>query len=141
MMKEEYTNNIRRWYDRDPILSKSMATLEESDDETQIKIALNLIKVIIEHNITSNNFLAVNDILTAVEDGHEVRGSGRWYDIDATLRTAINMLESCPEVAQKAIAKEMARLVVEKIKEDADEDEAEMEEGDFDMEDEFSEEE
>ncbi len=132
-MKEEYTDNIRRWYDRDPVLSKSMTILEESDDETQIKIALNLIKVIIEHSITSNNFLAVDDILTAVEDGRVVRGNGRWYDIDTTLRTAINMLENCPEATQKSIAKEMARIVVEKIKEDIDEDEVEME-------DEFSEE-
>ena len=34
-MKEEFTTNARRWYDRDPILSSAMKTLEESDDETQ----------------------------------------------------------------------------------------------------------
>ena len=46
-MKEEFTTNARRWYDKDPVLSSAMKTLEESDDETQIKIALNLIKIII----------------------------------------------------------------------------------------------
>ena len=46
-MKEEYSQNYRRWYDKDPILARSMKTLEDSDDETQIKIALNLIKIII----------------------------------------------------------------------------------------------
>jgi len=126
-MKEEYTENVRRWYDMDPVLSRSMAILEESDDEAQIKISLNLIKVIIEHNITNNNFIGVDDILTAVEDGRVVRGDGRWYDIDTTLRTAINMLENCPAVTQKAIAKEMARIVVDKIKEDIDEEEADQE--------------
>ena len=50
-MKEEFTTNTRRWYDKDPILSSAMKTLEESDDETQIKIALNLIKIIVEHFI------------------------------------------------------------------------------------------
>ena len=50
-MKEEYTNQQRRWYDKDPVLSQAVNTLEHSDDETQIKIALNLIKIIIEHNI------------------------------------------------------------------------------------------
>ena len=45
-MREEYYDK-RRWYDRDPLLSKSMKTLEESDDETQIKVALNLIKIIL----------------------------------------------------------------------------------------------
>ena len=37
-MKEEFSTNARRWYDRDPVLSSAMKTLEESDDETQIKI-------------------------------------------------------------------------------------------------------
>ena len=45
-MKEEFTTNARRWYDKDPVLSSAMKTLEESDDETQIKVALNLIKII-----------------------------------------------------------------------------------------------
>jgi len=121
-MKEQYSPNIRRWYDKDPVLSKSMKTLEESDDKIQIKIALNLIKVIIEHNISTDEFVDVGDILDAVEDGTAERGNGRWYDIDATLRTAINMLENCPEATQANIAKEMAKMVVEKIK--ADEEEA-----------------
>ena len=50
-MKEQYTNQHRRWYDKDPVLSQAMETLEHSNDETQIKVALNLIKIIIEHNI------------------------------------------------------------------------------------------
>ena len=33
-MKEEFTTNTRRWYDKDPVLSSAMKTLEESDDET-----------------------------------------------------------------------------------------------------------
>ena len=44
-MKEEFTTSARRWYDKDPVLSSAMKTLEESDDETQIKVALNLIKI------------------------------------------------------------------------------------------------
>lgn len=117
-MKENYSENTRRWYDKDPILSRSMRTLENSDDGTQIKIALNLIKIIIEHNITTSDFSEVDDILNAVEEGRTERGNGRWYDIDVTLRTAINMLENCSEETQKEIAKEMAKLVVDKIKEE-----------------------
>lgn len=67
-MKEEYSQNYRRWYDKDPILSRSMKTLENSDDETQIKIALNLIKIIIEHNISEHAYSGVEDIIAAVED-------------------------------------------------------------------------
>ena len=47
--------------------------------------------------------------------------------MNSTVRTAINMLENCPFSTQKAIAKEMAKLVVDKIKEDKDEQEAEEE--------------
>ena len=45
-MKEEYSNQHRRWYDKDPVLSMSMRTLSTSDDSKQIAVALNLIKVI-----------------------------------------------------------------------------------------------
>lgn len=121
-MKEEYSQNYRRWYDKDPILSKSMSTLEKSDDETQIKVALNLIKIIIEHNISEHTFTGVEDMMSAVEDGLVEKGQSRWYDLDTTVRTAINMLENSPLPVQKAVAKEMAKMVVEKIKEDNDED-------------------
>lgn len=117
-MKEEYSNIARRWYDKDPVLSSAMQTLEHSDDETQIKIALNLIKIIIEHNIENSEFEAVEDIISAVEAGVEENRNNRWYDIDATLKTAINMLQNCPEVTQSIIAKEMAKMVITKIKEE-----------------------
>ena len=102
-----------------------METLEKSDDESQIKIALNLINIIIEHNISNEEFSEVGDILNAVEDGKANGMGNRWYDLNSTVRTAINMLENCPFSTQKAIAKEMAKLVVDKIKEDKDEDDIE----------------
>jgi len=124
-MKEDYSNQFRRWYDKDPLLQNVMHTLEHSDDEAQIKIALNLIKIIIEHNISNEEFSEVGDIITAVEDGKASSKGNRWYDIDSTVRTAINMLENCPFSTQKSIAKEMAKLVLDKIKEDKDEEEIE----------------
>ena len=126
-MKEEYSENYRRWYDKDPVLSKSMRTLRESDDETQIKVALNLIKIIIEHNISENTYSAVEDIMSAVEDGTIEKGKSRWYDIDSTVRTAINMLENSPEVVQKSVANEMAQMVIDSITKEEDEDDGEEE--------------
>ena len=120
-MKEDSSENYRRWYDKDPILSKSMSTLEKSDDETQIKVALNLIKIIIEHNISEHTFTSVEDMMTSVEEGLVEKGKSRWYDLDTTVRTAINMLENSPVPVQNAVAKEMAKMVVDKIKEDKDE--------------------
>lgn len=119
-MKEEYTNQHRRWYDKDPVLSQAVKTLEETDDETQIRIALNLIKIIIEHNIEDEKFEAVEDIINAVGSGLDDNRKGRWYDIDSTLRTAMNMLQNCPPATQHLIAKEMAKMVVDKIKTNED---------------------
>lgn len=125
-MKEEYSNHQRRWYDKDPVLSQAVSTLEHSDDQTQIRIALNLIKIIIEHNIEDEKFEAVEDIINAVGSGLDDNRKGRWYDIDTTLRTAMNMLQNCPEATQHVIAKEMAKMVVDKIKTDeSEEDEGE----------------
>lgn len=117
-MKDEYNPSARRWYDKDPVLSSAMKTLEQSDDDTQIKIALNLIKIIIEHNIENSEFEAVEDIISAVEAGVDGEQNNRWYDIDATLKTAMSMLQNCPETTQHVIAMEMAKMVVSKIKEE-----------------------
>ena len=124
-MKEEFTTNARRWYDRDPVLSSAMKTLEESDDETQIKIALNLIKIITEHNISNSEYESVEDIVSATEDVLEKTKKGRWYDLDGTLRTAISLLQNCPDATLTVIAKEMAKNVIEIIKKEEDEEEEE----------------
>ena len=124
-MKEEYTNHQRRWYDKDPVLSQAVHTLEHTDDETQIRIALNLIKIIIEHNIEDEKFEAVEDIIDAVGLGLDDNRKGRWYDIDTTLRTAMNMLQNCPATTQAIIAKEMAKMVVDCIKKEEDVDDEE----------------
>ncbi len=119
-MSDDFNEKNRRWYDKDPILSRSMKTLEASDDETQIKVALNLIKIIVEHNLAFSEYTDVNEIIEAVEEGMDERANSRWYDIDRTVRAAINMLQNSPEDTQKIIAKEMAKIVIEKIKEDKD---------------------
>ena len=124
-MKEEFSTNARRWYDRDPVLSSAMKTLEETDDETQIKIALNLIKIITEHHISSSEYESVEDIVSATEDILEKTQKGRWYDLDSTLRTAITLLQNCPDSTKSIIAKEMAKNVIEIIKKEDEDDEDE----------------
>ena len=106
------SNEVRRWYDRDPLLSKMMRILKNSDDDFQIKMAINLIKVIIEHHIDTDQFQSINDIMMAVQDGHIDKGNARWYDADNTLRTAIQMLESCPPDMQRRITKDIAEKII-----------------------------
>jgi hypothetical protein len=119
-MKEEYSNQARRWYDKDPVLSQAMRTLEHSSDETQIKVSLNLIKIIIEHHIEDEQYSSVEDIISSVGSELDDTRKGRWYDIDKTVRTAMHMLQNCPPATQHIIAKEMAKLVVETIKKEED---------------------
>ena len=126
-MKEEFSTNNRRWYDKDPDLSSAMKTLEESDNETQIKIALNLIKIIPEHNSSNSEYESVEDIVSATEDVLENTKKGRWYDLDGTLRTAISLLQNCPDSTRSIIAKEMAKNVIEIIKKEEDEEESDEE--------------
>ena len=127
-----------RWYDKDPVLSMSMRTLSTSNDAKQIEVALNLIKVIIEHNIQDNKYENVEDIMSAVEDGRIQRGHSRWYDIDSTVRTAIQMLEKCAPETKKKVALDMAQIVIEKIVQDEDyndeEDEYPLSSGAFEFE-------
>ena len=103
---------VRRWYDRDPLLSKMMKILKNSDDEFQIKMSINLIKIIIEHHIDTDQFQTMSDIMEAVRDGHIDKGNARWYDADNTLKTAITMLESCSPQMQKNITKEIAEKII-----------------------------
>lgn len=113
-MKDEKTE-YRRWYDKDPILSKTMKVLQTSTDEDQIRMSINLIKIIIEHNIESKSFTSIEDIMEAVNEGVIEKGNARWYDIDNTVRTAIQMLENCTEEMRSKIAKKMADMIVEKF--------------------------
>ena len=125
-MKEEFTTNARRWYDKDPVLSSAMKTLEESDDETQIKVALNLIKIITEHHLSSTEYESVEDIVSATEDMMDESKHGWWYDLDGTLRTAISLLQNCPDSTRSIIAKEMAKNVIDIIKKEEDVDDVEL---------------
>ena len=126
-MKEEFSTSTRRWYDKDPVLSSAMKTLEESDDETQIKVAINLIKIITEHHLTSSEYESIDDIVSATEDMLDDSKLGRWYDLDGTLRIAISLLQNCPEDTRHEIAKEMAKNIVEVIKKEEDVDDVDIE--------------
>ena len=106
-MSETDNKDYRRWYDQDPVLSSAMQTLKETDDESQIKIALNLIKIITEHNLSENEYSSVDEIISATEEGLKRTKLERWYDIDATLRTAISLLQNCPANTRSMIAKEI----------------------------------
>ena len=109
-MKSEY----RRWYEHDPLLLEVVELLKNYQDELRSQAEVFLKKI--EEKVSKYAIERFYEMVKPVN-------GNRWYDLNTTVRTAINMLENCPFSTQKAIAKEMAKLVVDKIKEDTDEEE------------------
>lgn len=114
------TLNARRWYDKDPVLSKAMDTLHHSNDQIQIQIALNLIKIVIEHKIEQEDFSSVDDLITSVRNASEYDDDkkSRWYDLNETVRSAITMLQNCPEDLRSRISRDMADVISSILKDE-----------------------
>lgn len=114
-----------RWYDRDPALSRVMAQLETANTTYQAQIALNIIKIMVEHHIeealdTTNDDYAQTSRLSP-NDLDPSRGwedtsepyplRRRWYDMNETLRSAITMLEECPPDLQASLLPRIVAMV------------------------------
>lgn len=90
----------------------AMKTMEQSSDEEQIRLAMHMAKMISEHNIDAA------EALQSEEDGDNGGGEtemktnhARWYDLDKTLKTSVEMLRCCPADLQRTIAREMAQVL------------------------------
>ncbi len=110
----------RRWYDQDPLLSMAMKTLEKSSDENQIRLAMHLVKVINEHNIEVAEAQSTGEQDDKYMDEAALAKNARWYDIDRTLKSSVEMLRCCPPDAQKLIAREMAQMLNDFMAEEED---------------------
>lgn len=104
-------NNIkkyyRRWYDKDPELSYIVSCLENSDTNTKIKLAMKIIKSVISQNIVDLHYENIDDIMNIIYSGYDDPRRLRWYDMDSTVRTAMHMLQHCPEEIQYHISSEI----------------------------------
>lgn len=94
----------RRWYDHEPVLSNALILLKEAPDAYQAQIALNIIKIIVEHQIEGETSLPVDVLEHFLADpkccpGMSQKQSSerrRWYDVNQTLHSAIEMIKDCP---------------------------------------------
>lgn len=108
----------QRWYDRDPVLSRAMQQLREAPDRHHAQIALNIIKIIIEHQIEAETQLPADDLDSALN----YRGSHpgpyrRWYDIHETLRSAMQLLNDCPDDLQRQVIPSIADMIEQTLSE------------------------
>lgn len=98
---------IRRWYDEDPELSQIVSKLQYSSDEIKSKVAMLIIKIIIDKNIMSLDYENIDDLLDALYAGYADTRRSRWYDINSTVRTAMQMLHDLPYDARCSVAMEI----------------------------------
>lgn len=116
----------QRWYDRDPALSGAMEQLRNAADKYQAQIALNIINIVIEHLIEEASDSPLNDQgngnLQLLYDQVGIKPSQtsqansantrrRWYDVNETLRSAMQLLQDCPDELQQKIIPSIATMI------------------------------
>lgn len=97
----------RRWYDEDPELSRIVAKLEYAEKEVKTKVAMLIIKTIIDKNVMTLDYENINDLLDAIYAGYADSRRNRWYDVNSTVRTAMQMLHDLPYEARCSAALEI----------------------------------
>jgi hypothetical protein len=109
-------NPGNRWYDNDPALHKAMEQLRLAPDNYQAQVALNIIKIIVEHqaerdNIDSDSTEILNTALPRQRSWNQHREHRRWYDVQETLSSAIQLLVDSPEDLQKSLIPSIAQMI------------------------------
>ena len=110
-------NMSKRWYDKDPALSRAINQLREAPDKHQAQVALNIIKVIVEHQVEDpKEERSVDAIMKNVyqSEGPDKR---RWYDINESLHSAMQLLNDCPEELQLSVIPSVASMIEQALKE------------------------
>ncbi len=98
---------VRRWYDDDPELSRIVDKMRYSSDEIRSKVALLIIKTIIDRKILNLEYENIEDILDSIYAGYADTRRARWYDLDSTVRTAMQMLHDLPYETRASVALEI----------------------------------
>lgn len=103
----------KRWYDQDPVLARAISQLRLAPDKYQAQVALNIIKIIVEHHIELETDLPVEDLDSALNYRSPIDGSlhRRWYDVHETLGSAIQLLGDCPDDLQQRVIPSIAAMI------------------------------
>ena len=109
----EDPGNKERWIDRDPALAEAIETLRKAETKYQALVALNIIKIIIEHKIEAKTFCNIEDLVSELERSRDQARQyfRRWYDVNETLSAALMLLQDCPDDIQAKIIPSICRMV------------------------------
>jgi len=113
----------QRWYDHDPALSKALQQLRQASDKYQAQVALNIIKIVVEHQAEattngSNIPVDANDVssfLSADNDTETQLLRRRWYDVNETLRSAMQLLHDCPDDLQRTLIPTIVSMIEQSL--------------------------
>ncbi|MEB3206253.1 MAG: hypothetical protein VKK59_02750 [Vampirovibrionales bacterium] len=103
---------FQRWYDQDPALSRALGSLRKASDRHQAQVALNILKVVIEHQIEDETGHSADDVRSIIESTSQLQENRRrWYDVNETLRAAMHLLYDCPDDLQKTVIPAVSRMI------------------------------
>ena len=121
-------NSTQRWYDKDPALSKALDSLRVAPNKFHAQVALNIISVIVEHRLEelqNEQDLSPeafrDSLLEKSQNDIMPTYSKRWYDVNETLQSAIQLLKDTPDEIQKQIIPSIALVIEQAIARDLSE--------------------
>lgn len=118
----------QRWYDKDPALTKALESLRVAPNKFHAQVALNIISVIVEHRLEELQNEATlcheefrQSLIEKSQDLVMPTYGKRWYDVNETLQSAIQMLKDTPDEIQKQIIPSIALVIEQAIARDLSE--------------------
>jgi len=99
-------DKVTRWYDRNEDLKKIIDFLEYASNDLRINVAMDIIQFIIQEN-----FASAKEITEFAQTNY-TGNSTRWYDIDDTVHSALEMLKLLNDRELRIVINEMASSIV-----------------------------
>jgi hypothetical protein len=103
----------RRWADHEPLLAKALAELRQANSLYQAQVALNIMKVMVEHQAEAE----LNEPADHTTDCQPVvcqpnaQPRRRWYDTNQTLQSALQLLQDTPPDLQQQLIPRIAVMI------------------------------
>jgi hypothetical protein len=109
------SHHNNRWYDKDPAMVRALEQLRNAPDNYQAQVALNIIKIIVEHQMEGETEELEpgepHQALPYRRSWDDHRDHRRWYDVHETLSSAIQLLADSPEDLQKRLIPSIAHMI------------------------------
>jgi hypothetical protein len=111
---DDEPDTLERWYDKDPALAKAMYSLRDASDGYQAQVALNIIGIVVEHYAESEGrdaFTTQQELLSLAERKLECIPKDRWYDMNSSLRSAMQLLQDTPAEYQNRLIPHISQMI------------------------------